>query len=191
MILKNWFNFDNLRAQKILDVGCGAGLLTENLVTQNTIWGVDISLSLLTLAKQKGLKTILSSAEALPFKNQDFDIVLCVGVIPYYKEPDKIISEIRRAIKPGGKVVVTSTANSYALRFVRYMKNISGLKSQLEHLYTCEEMEQLLKSEEIRIEDSCIAYGDKIWSFSNGSLTFKQKLFGRATAVLGSAPTDQ
>lgn len=187
MVLKNWFNFDQLIGKKILDVGCGAGLLTENLVAQNAVWGVDISLLLLTMAKQKGLKSILSSADALPFRTKNFDIVLCVGVIPYYREPGKIISEICRAIKPEGKIVVSSSANSFILRLVRYMKKALGLKSQLERLYTCKELEKILKSEGITIEDSCIGYNDKIWSFSKGPMNYKQKLLARTVAVIGEA----
>ena len=186
-ILKKWFNFEQVQGLKILDVGCGAGLLTEKLVKQNIIWGVDISPSLVTMARQKGLKAILSSADVLPFKNDNFDLVLCVGVIPYYKKPGKIISEICRTTKPKGKIVVSSSANSYLLRFVRFIKNALGLNSQLEHLYCYEEIEQLLKSEGMHIEDSCIGYNDNIWSFSNGPMNFKQKLFGRSVAVLCSA----
>lgn len=187
MILKKWFNIDQLKGTKILDVGCGAGLLSECLVAQNKVWGVDISLSLLIMAQQNGLKAILSSADSLPFRNNDFDIILCIGVLPYYREPAKIISEICRTIKPNGKIMISSSANSFMLRFVRWVKNTLGVKSQLERLYTYKELEEYLESEGIATEDSCIGYSGKIWSFTKGPMNIKQKILGRTVAVLGEA----
>ena len=185
-ILRRWIDFDKVRGKKIIDIGCGTGLMTEQLAEKNDVWGIDISLGLLNIARKKGLKTILASAYSLPFSSNDFNMVICIGVIPYYNDPSEIFSEICRTTQPGGKLVITSTANSLLIRSVRFLKNILGPSSQLAHLYTVREIEEYLTPRGAKILDSCTGYNDKIYSFHDDHRPLRFKLLSRTNAVLAT-----
>lgn len=51
---------------------------------------------------------IVADAHHLPFKDAEFDMVLCTEVLEHVHEPQTVIGEIRRVLKPGGKVVLTT-----------------------------------------------------------------------------------
>lgn len=122
--LVNWANLFNhylrrkafkkiIRLQDcvILDIGCGNGYSTQFLLKSNSVYGIDISIEMLKLAAHKGFKTVRSSAcHPFPFRNNFFDAVLCLGVIPYFHE-DKVINifkEIKRVLKPKGFLFLSS-----------------------------------------------------------------------------------
>lgn len=94
------------KTDKVLDLGCGDGLnisILRKLGVKNII-GVDISRDLIRLAKKNNpkIKFFVGSAEKLPFKNSQFDVVFVDSVFHHLLEYDKAIKEIRRVIKKGG-----------------------------------------------------------------------------------------
>lgn len=50
---------------------------------------------------------LVASVYDLPFKNDEFEVVLCLGVLEHLEEPIKAISEIKRVLKPGGRIIVS------------------------------------------------------------------------------------
>lgn len=185
-ILRRWIDLDQLGGKLILDVGCGIGLLTHELASKNEVWGVDISLGLLRAAREKGLGTVLASADLLPFRERDFAVVLCVGVIPYYENPRNIFRELCRVTEPGGQIVVTSTANSLLIRWAWFLKRRLGLTSELSHLYTAEEIEGYLVSSGGDIVDSCVGYRERVMSIRDDHPAYPFRLLARTTAVLAT-----
>lgn len=183
-VLRKWIDFDKINGEKIIDIGCGIGLMTAELVGKNEVWGIDISSGLLNMARKKGLKTILASGHLLPFKNDSFNIAICIGVIPYYKDPSRIFSEICRLTRPEGKMVITSTANSLLISSIRFLKYFLGLSSQLAHLYTAREIEKYLMPRGGKILDSCTCYSDNIYPFHDDRYPVRFKIFSRTNAVL-------
>jgi SAM-dependent methyltransferase len=101
----------------VLDVGCGTGVLDRWLVHRtgglNPIVAVDIHRSLLreamVLARQEGLEGHLTfqpgNAEALPFRDDTFDVVMSATVMELL-DADRMLSEMIRVTKPGGRVGV-------------------------------------------------------------------------------------
>ena len=89
---------------KVLDVGCNSGeflkLLEDGKKCEAT--GVDISESVLDLARQKGLAVLNADAEALPFADKSFDVVILREVLVHLYDPVKALKEIRRVLKPSG-----------------------------------------------------------------------------------------
>jgi 2-polyprenyl-3-methyl-5-hydroxy-6-metoxy-1,4-benzoquinol methylase len=183
-VLRKWIDFDKIKGKKIIDIGCGTGLMTEQLAKKNEVWGVDISLGLLNIAREKGLKTLLASADFLPFNSNDFNMVICIGVIPYYKNPSKIFSEICRVTGPEGKMIVTSTANSFLVQSVRFIKNFFARPSQLAHLYTAKEIKGYLIQRGAKILGSCTCYNDKIYPLDDDRCPLRFKLLSLTNAVL-------
>lgn len=110
--LKTWVNLS--ASDRILDIACGTGeferlVLSENPTQQ--IVGVDISEEMLAIAHQKlhnfsNVSFQMGSASALPFPDQSFDVVVSASAFHYFDDPLAVMTEIKRVLKPSGKVVI-------------------------------------------------------------------------------------
>lgn len=99
---------DLLRPQageRILDLGCGDGVLTARIAgTGATVVGVDASPILLDAARARGLDVRLGDAQALTF-DAEFDAVFSNAALHWMREADRVIDGVRRALRPGGRFV--------------------------------------------------------------------------------------
>ncbi|MFH1249866.1 MAG: bifunctional 2-polyprenyl-6-hydroxyphenol methylase/3-demethylubiquinol 3-O-methyltransferase UbiG [bacterium] len=100
----------NFKALKVLDIGCGGGLLSEEFAKKGAdVTGIDISENSINVARDHALKNNLNidykvcSAENLPFNTEMFDIVACVDCLEHVSDLEKVISEISRVLKINGK----------------------------------------------------------------------------------------
>jgi 2-polyprenyl-3-methyl-5-hydroxy-6-metoxy-1,4-benzoquinol methylase len=157
-------------------------------VNANEVWGVDISARLLCEARKKGIRTLRSTAEALPFKKDRFDLVVCMGVLPYYTDPRQILAQIARVTKPGGRILVTSTTGSWLIRSVRFIKNLTWKKSQLNRLYSPADIRMYLTEQGIQVADTCLGFNDQIFSGNDGSIPLRFQLLSRVAAAFGTLP---
>lgn len=187
-IFNRWVDLPSLANLSILDIGCGTGLMSESLVSENMVWGVDISAGLLGKAREKGIRTVLGSADALPFQDGVFDLVVCMGVLPYYTDPDAICRQIARVTRPSGRIVVTATTNSWLIRSVRYVKNRLWMKSQLKRLYTPRDLARAVERQGIRVKDNCMGYNDRIVSSPDFRYPLRFRMMARVAAVFGERP---
>ncbi|WP_150138210.1 bifunctional 2-polyprenyl-6-hydroxyphenol methylase/3-demethylubiquinol 3-O-methyltransferase UbiG [Candidatus Enterovibrio escicola] len=98
--------------KKLLDVGCGGGILTESMAREGAdVTGVDIGKLVLTVARAHALETntkvtyILSTAEehASTHKGK-YDIVTCMEMLEHVPDPASIIVACAQLVKPGGHV---------------------------------------------------------------------------------------
>ena len=109
--------FDYLKDRKykkLLDVGCGTGLLINMLSKENNgeFVGLDLSPKMLKEAKKKKIKNatfIEGRSDELPFENNTFDIVTCSQSFHHYPKTDKPLQEAFRVLKPGGLYVISDT----------------------------------------------------------------------------------
>jgi trans-aconitate methyltransferase len=90
--------------ERILDLGCGDGALTEKLVTAGArVAGVDASADMIEAARQRGLDARVMDAYHLAFTSE-FDAVFSNAALHWMKRaPDAVIAGVRRALKPGGR----------------------------------------------------------------------------------------
>uniref|UniRef100_A0A832G6Q9 Class I SAM-dependent methyltransferase n=1 Tax=Ignavibacterium album TaxID=591197 RepID=A0A832G6Q9_9BACT len=116
--------FANGRTINVLDIGCGTGHYMEELLIRNhNVTGIDVAFGMLMKAKQKLDKfngkshLIKSNIENLPFNDNSFDVILCIGVIEYLPDIPKALKEINRVLKGDG-IVILSAPNLYSLRFL-------------------------------------------------------------------------
>jgi len=105
-------DFGGYADRRVLEVGCGAGTDLARFATGGAlVSGVDLSSSAIALARQnfehQGLRADLREAdgEHLPFVNDTFDFVYAHGVVQYTTNPQRLVDECRRVLKPGGEAV--------------------------------------------------------------------------------------
>jgi len=91
--------------ERILDLGCGEGALTERLAASGaTVVGVDASPEQIEAAKRRGLDAYVMNGEALTF-TREFDAVLSNAALHWMLNPDAVLRGVARALKPGGRFV--------------------------------------------------------------------------------------
>jgi ubiquinone/menaquinone biosynthesis C-methylase UbiE len=94
--------------EMVLDVGCGTGALRR--VSGIDMIGVDLSPAM--LAHATGARAAADVA-ALPFSDDTFDVVVTVSSLHYWPEPERALAEMRRVIKPTGRLVLTDWCDDY------------------------------------------------------------------------------
>ena len=101
--------FDGYRGRRVLEVGCGAGIDLARFAKGGAeVTGVDVAPAAIELARanfaQQALRGELQVAngEQLPFPDNTFDLVYAHGVVQYTADPQRLVDECRRVLKPGG-----------------------------------------------------------------------------------------
>jgi len=102
-------------ADLVLDVGCGSGFVTRDIarLTKGKVVAVDGSIDLLGVASQvlaeyDNIELICAGdAHNLPFKDNTFDITTCNLLLMWVKDPQRVVNEMKRVTKVGGKVLAS------------------------------------------------------------------------------------
>lgn len=92
--------------ERVLDLGCGDGALTEQIVAAGcSVVGGDASAEFVATARERGLDARLLDGQALSF-NEEFDAVFSNAALHWMKrDPDAVVTGVARALKPGGRFV--------------------------------------------------------------------------------------
>jgi ubiquinone/menaquinone biosynthesis C-methylase UbiE len=109
-----------------LDVGCGTGWALGQIAVlargKSRFYGVDLSPEMIAKAREnfKGLDSfhfVIASAEEMPLESDFFDVIICTNSFHHYFNPAKALREIRRLLRPGGKVyILDPTADQWLIR---------------------------------------------------------------------------
>jgi len=91
--------------ERVLDLGCGDGALTERIVQAGAaVVGIDASPEFVAAAQARGLDARLMDATALPFAGE-FDAVFTNAVLHWIPDKDAVLAGVRRALRPEGRFV--------------------------------------------------------------------------------------
>jgi SAM-dependent methyltransferase len=110
--LPRLIDFGAWRGQRVLDVGCGAGVEVVRFAKGGArTFGIDVSERAVHLTRQnlrhQSLRAGLAAAdgEALPFRDETFDFIFAHGVIQYAADDAHVVDECHRVAKPGALVI--------------------------------------------------------------------------------------
>ena len=96
---------------RLLDIGCGDGSFSAVLANfSDRVYGVDIAKKAVDLARKKGIKAHVTDVdtEKLPFKKDFFEIIFCGEIIEHLFDPDHLLDEMYRVLKPKGILIITT-----------------------------------------------------------------------------------
>jgi 2-polyprenyl-6-hydroxyphenyl methylase / 3-demethylubiquinone-9 3-methyltransferase len=134
-----------LNKKRALDVGCGAGLLSEALAASGAeVTALDLSKEVIEIAQlhllESGLKVDyrLQSVESLADEQpQSVDIITCMEMLEHVPDPGSVISACHRLLKPGGSLFVSTlnrTSAAFALAIVG-AEYVAGIVPKGTHEY--------------------------------------------------------
>ncbi len=102
---------------QVLDIGTGTGivarLVAPNVAPMGTVTGLDASPDMLSVARARALAEGLSiewhegQAEALPYPDQRFDLVLSQFALMFFTDRQTALAEMRRVLVPGGRMALS------------------------------------------------------------------------------------
>jgi len=91
--------------ERILDLGCGNGLITKKIADLGcNVTGLDASSELAAAARKLGLDVVENDAAAMDFSGE-FDAVFSSGALHWMKDADRVIGRVARALRPKGRFV--------------------------------------------------------------------------------------
>ena len=126
-----------LEGKKVLDMGCGGGILSESMATRGArVTGIDMGEKPLAVAKlhlkESGLEVDYrqTTAEALAIEEpESFDIITCMEMVEHVPDPASVINACSRLVRPGGELFFstinrTPKAWLFAIVGAEYLLNI-------------------------------------------------------------------
>jgi len=114
-------DLDLRQSARILEIGCGAGLITVALARSGyTVDALDSTTTMLQMTRsaaahhcvQDRVRVHSADVHALPFQARAFDLVIAIGVIPWLHSERVALQEMQRVLKPGGYLLVTADNNA-------------------------------------------------------------------------------
>ena len=129
-----------LAGKKVLDVGCGGGILSESMAQRGAeVSGIDMGEAPLSVAKLHQLESGLNinyrriTAEELAEQEpEQYDVVTCLEMLEHVPEPAKVIAACARLVKPGGQVFFSTInrnpkAYLFAIVGAEYLLKMQGV----------------------------------------------------------------
>jgi SAM-dependent methyltransferase len=133
--------------RRVLDLGCRYGALTRAYVEGNAVVGVDVDREALAEAAKLGIETRWADVdEPLPFEDASFDVAAAGELLEHVRDPDRLIHEIERVLRPGG-TFVGSVPNAFRLK--NRLRFLLGRKPEDDpthlHMFSPDEVRSLLR----------------------------------------------
>ncbi|WP_066377077.1 MULTISPECIES: class I SAM-dependent methyltransferase [unclassified Anabaena] len=140
------------QSNQVLELGCGPGKYVALLSTLGfNVVGVDpLVFPSWEMIRENTSATLLDSvyAENLPFSSEYFDHAVCLGALLYFESPEKALSELKRVVKPGGKIIIR-TVNKNNLYTLNTGKKLDPASK---NLYSMPDLIQLIENSGMIVE---------------------------------------
>jgi len=140
---------DNLEGKLVLEAGCGAGRFTEVLLNKGAqLLSSDLSSAIdvnqENFPQNENHRVIQADINDMPFADETFDVVVCLGVIQHTPDSEQTIEYLYKLVKKGGRLVIDhySYNKSHYFRLAPFYRNTLKKRSAAETIpYT----QQLVK----------------------------------------------
>lgn len=128
---------------RVADLGCGSGVILTEILSMKPHWfgkGLDISSASVDYAcRLAAHKRVAERAEfrvgniaSLPYDDESLDLVVASEIIEHMPEPEQVVAEIARVLRPGGKVVLTMPIESHTPAHIHSLANCEDLRDLCE-----------------------------------------------------------
>jgi ubiquinone/menaquinone biosynthesis C-methylase UbiE len=152
--LSRLVDFDGYEGKNLLEIGCGAGIdLVRFARGGANVSGIDLSKTAIDLARknfeqsQQNADLRVMNGECMQLADNTFDVVYAHGVLQYTADPEKMVTEIHRVLKPGGQAILMVYNKHSWLNLMRHVTHVP-----LEHedapvlkKFSVSELKQLLR----------------------------------------------
>ncbi len=155
---KRAVEYINERGGNVLEVGVGTGLSLPDYTDNVAVTGIDFSVHMLKKARKRQSRQALSSvkellemdARDLSFPDAHFDMVAAMHILSVVPEPERVMAEIARVLKPGGKVVIT---NHFARNkgFLAFIEKLTAPFDNLIGWHSDFEIERILGQDSLNV----------------------------------------
>lgn len=115
---------------KLLDIGCGGGLIAESLpyyYPKGTIYGCDVSKTAIAYAKKLGtgkVKYAHIKNKQLPYKGNVFDVCICLDVLEHVPDVNYFLMEVKRVLKKNGKFFLITPCEGQPFTYTWFFNKI-------------------------------------------------------------------
>lgn len=137
----------------VLEVAAGTGVVSLRLAEKaGHVYALDLSQAMVTEAKKKAggknlenIEFLVDDAYELPFESGKFDAVICSNALHNMKDPATPLMEMRRVLKPGGRVFTPTFCHGEGLksRIISWIMGLTGFPAY--HRFTIEEFTTLIE----------------------------------------------
>lgn len=127
---------EHLKVGRVLDIGTGPGKLPIMIASRNALLyvvGLDLSGDMVKIASaaaaKKGMANVefrQGSADALPFNDREFDLVISTLSFHHWKKPEQALDEIYRVLREGGEAWIYDIPRDFDREMFRRMKQKYG-----------------------------------------------------------------
>jgi ubiquinone/menaquinone biosynthesis C-methylase UbiE len=130
------------RAATILDVGCGTGVfasLARSAFPEATVWGVDLVAAMIERGRDRWKsapgrgQVVQGDSERLPFAAGSFDVVTCSNSFHHYPNQARAIAEMRRVLKPGGRLLLIDGCRDHWWGWLIYDVCVATIEGEVHH----------------------------------------------------------
>ncbi len=167
-------NFSGYSGKRVLDVGCGtANDLSRFAKGGAKVVGIDLAEHSIELAninfslRELTGEFYVMDGEDMEFEDNSFDLVYCHTVIHFTPDPNKMIAEIARVLRPGGEAIIMTVNRRSWLNAMHKIMNveIDHLDSPIFYMYTIKEFKKMLdKFDEVKIQPERFPVATKVHS---------------------------
>jgi 2-polyprenyl-3-methyl-5-hydroxy-6-metoxy-1,4-benzoquinol methylase len=127
------------RRASVADLGCGSGVILSEILMMKPLWtgqGLDISREAVTYArrlaahKQVGERADFGTGNVthLPYPDQSLHLIIASEIIEHMPEPELVVGEIARVLKPGGQLILTMPIESHTPGHIHTLSNQEDLR---------------------------------------------------------------
>ena len=140
---------DGRYSDKVLDVGCGVGFVSQ-LYPNFDITGIDIRDGMLERNPYTWLK---APAESIPFHDNHFDFVVCRSLLHHLDDPKIGLKEMVRVLKPGGKWVCWDPNHNILYETIRHIFQHTDRFSHLHKSFNDKELFRMIEKSGLEITE--------------------------------------